>query len=144
MSFDPGLIICQIASLQCFFYLAMGTMFGVFHAIFDINLSLDHFFTAKHIHFLSMFGWIENFCALGAAVVGAYLLSIIVEKSKKCVDFTFTLYLIHIAWCTFYYKFPMEVEWWIVNVVSSVVMASLGEYLCALKELEDIPLYSPS
>ena len=28
-------------------------------------------------------------------------------------------------------------------VISSVAMASLGEYLCALKEMEDIPLYTP-
>jgi hypothetical protein len=38
----------------------------------------------------------------------------------------------------------MEFEWWILNVVASVIMASLGEYLCALKELEDIPLYAPA
>jgi len=34
----------------------------------------------------------------------AYLLSIIVEKSKKCVDFTFTLYFIHITVCCLYYQ----------------------------------------
>lgn len=28
-------------------------------------------------------------------------------------------------------------------MVASVLMASLGEYLCARKEMEDIPLYSP-
>jgi len=32
------------------------------------------------------------------------LLSIIVEKSKKCVDFTFTLYFIHITVCCLYYQ----------------------------------------
>ncbi|RYH31800.1 hypothetical protein EON65_01930 [archaeon] len=32
----------------------------------------------------------------------AYLLSVIVEKSKKCVDFTFTLYFLHIINCTYY------------------------------------------
>lgn len=97
----------------------------------------------------------------------AYLLSIIVEKSKKCVDFTFTLYLIHVIICTFYYQvtcyflfiyfnckpfcitsctqqFPLDWEWWLVIVVSSVVMASIGEYICSRNELEDIPLYSPS
>lgn len=33
-------------------------------------------------------------------------------------------------------------EWWLVHVVSSVVMATLGEYLCARNELQDIPSYS--
>lgn len=32
----------------------------------------------------------------------ACLLSIIVEKSKKCVDFTFTLFFVHTMACTFY------------------------------------------
>jgi len=41
-------------------------------------------------------------------------------------------------------QFPLEWEWWAANVLSSVVMASLGEYLCSRNELEDIPLYMPS
>lgn len=32
----------------------------------------------------------------------AYLLSLVVEKSKKCVDFTFTLYFLHIMSCAMY------------------------------------------
>ena len=39
----------------------------------------------------------------------AYLLSIIVEKSKKCVDFTFTLYFIHITVCCLYYQ--VLIDW---------------------------------
>ena len=66
-----------------------------------------------------------------------------VEKSKKCVDFTFTLFFIHTIICTFYDSFPLNWEWWLVQVIASVLMASLGEYLCAQKEMEDIPLYCP-
>jgi hypothetical protein len=85
-------------------------------------------------------------------------LSVIVEKSKKCVDFTFTLFFIDIMACTCYnvrpkemiyvfpfiYKrqgFPFEWEWWLIQVLSCVLMASAGEYFCAVKELQDIPLY---
>jgi hypothetical protein len=85
------------------------------------------------------------------------------------VDFTFTLYFVHIIVCCFYYEvsvlvvsllhdvsrlhdrsgcvliqFPLEWEWWLINVISSVFMASLGEYICSRNELEDIPLYAPS
>jgi hypothetical protein len=41
-------------------------------------------------------------------------------------------------------QLPLEWEWWIVNVIASVIMASLGEYICSKSELEDIPLYSPN
>jgi hypothetical protein len=39
---------------------------------------------------------------------------------------------------------PNAWEWWVANVFASVVMASLGEYFCAMSELQDIPLYSDS
>ena len=71
-------------------------------------------------------------------------MSIIVERAKKCVDFTFTLFFIHIIICTMYIKFPLEWQWWVVEIISSVTMATIGEYLCARNELEDIPLYSTS
>eukprot|EP01039_Chlorochromonas_danica_P001083 gene1084-1173_t len=142
--FDPLLILYQIISLQCFNYLALGTLLGLCHALFDIKISLDHFFTSKHLNFVSWEGWMEIFCLFSTALIGAYLLSIIVEKSKKCVDFTFTFYFLHIICCTAYQEFPLDWQWWVVNVLSSVAMASLGEYICATSELEDIPLYSTS
>ncbi len=70
-------------------------------------------------------------------------MALIVEKSKKCVDFTFTLFFIHTVVCTFYESFPLNWEWWLVQVLAGVLMASLGEYLCAQKEMEEIPLYCP-
>ena len=68
--FDPVFIIYQIIAIQCFFYLAMGTIWGVCHAIFDSPVSLQHFFTAKFVHFNSVSGWIEIFSILASAVVG--------------------------------------------------------------------------
>ena len=39
---------------------------------------------------------------------------------------------------------PFDWEWWITHVFASVIMASLGEYICSRNELEDIPLYNPN
>eukprot|EP01034_Spumella_vulgaris_P021911 gene21910-27988_t len=39
-------------------------------------------------------------------------------------------------------QFPLKWEWWLVNVVGSVVMASAGEYICPRAEMEHIPLYT--
>ena len=141
-TFDPVLIIAQIVSLQCFYYIGLGTVLGVFHAIFETSVSLDHFFTPRYIHLSTIEGLSELFCFIVASLIGAWLLSIVVERSKKCVDFTFTLYFLHVIFCSYYGHFPLEWEWWVVQCITSVVMASVGEYLCARKELEDIPLYS--
>lgn len=64
------------------------------------------------------------------------------ERSKKCVDFTATLYILHVVFCVSYDgAIPFLWEWWLPLIVSSVICASLGEFLCSRAEMEDIPLY---
>jgi len=70
MSFDPLLITFQIVSLQCFHYLAMGTVLGIFHAVFDINVSLDHFFTSRFVNFTTMVGLLETSAAILTGIAG--------------------------------------------------------------------------
>ena len=100
--FQPVLIVLQIVSLQCFYYVCMGTLWGISYVLFGQPLSLSHLFTDRYINFVSLSGWCEVLCTLASAVCGAYLLSLFVERAKRCVDFTFTLYFIHIWNCTFY------------------------------------------
>jgi len=85
-------------------------------------------------------GWIDSFAILFSYLFGAVLLAIIVGKSKKCLDFSVTLFLIHLFSCIWYAGVPAKLDWWIVHVMGTIVMVLLGEYLCSLKELSDIPL----
>jgi len=140
--FDPLLIVYQIMALQCFYYLALGTCLIVLHSIMSEPLSLDQIFSGQAVNFVSATGNVNVVSVLLTSVCGAYLLSKIVERARKCVDFTFTLYFTHVVLCTLYDGFPLSWEWWVVNVFGSVAMASLGEFLCAQREMEDIPLYS--
>jgi protein SYS1 len=68
------------------------------------------------------------------------LLAIIVEKSKKCLDFSVTLFLLHLLLCTVYDGLPAVLDWWIVHVLATIIMVVLGEYVCSRRELDDIPL----
>jgi protein SYS1 len=68
------------------------------------------------------------------------LLAMIVEKSKKCLDFGVTLFIIHFVACWMYNGLPTVLDWWVVHVFAMIVMVLLGEYLCSRKELDDIPL----
>jgi hypothetical protein len=63
-----------------------------------------------------------------------------VEKSKKCLDFSFTLFLIHLGFCTVYDGMPATWDWWIVNIFGTIIMILLGEYVCSLREMKEIPL----
>lgn len=67
-------------------------------------------------------------------------MAIIVEKSKKCLDFSFTLFMVHLFLVCVYDGFPSTWDWWIVHILSMITMVLLGEYICAKKEMEDIPL----
>jgi len=73
-------------------------------------------------------------------VCSAVLLAIIVEKSKKCLDFSVTLFLIHLGLCTFYDGLPSTWDWWIVHILETIIMILLGEYVCSVREMSDIPL----
>ena len=39
-----------MVALQCAYYLALGAFLGGAHALFDTSISMDHFFTAKHMN----------------------------------------------------------------------------------------------
>ena len=68
------------------------------------------------------------------------LLALIVEKSKKCLDFSVTLFLLHIIICSIYGGFPSTWDWWIIHILGMIMMVLLGEYFCSKRELSDIPL----
>ena len=67
---------------------------------------------------------------------------LVVERAKKCFDFAATVHLLHLMACTCYAGLPSGWEWWAVNLMSLVVMALLGEFLCMRREMQEIPLLS--
>ena len=71
----------------------------------------------------------------------AYLL-LIVERAKKCLDFTVTMYIIHLFICLIYGGLPSSIAWWVVNGIGAATMAVLGEWLCIRRELREIPTRS--
>lgn len=69
----------------------------------------------------------------------SYLLYFI-ERAKKCLDFSATLYILHLFICIIYGGWPSSVAWWILNATGLALMALLGEYLCVKRELREIPI----
>uniref|UniRef100_A0A7S4N5B5 Protein SYS1 homolog n=1 Tax=Odontella aurita TaxID=265563 RepID=A0A7S4N5B5_9STRA len=139
-AFNPRLIFSQIVALQSFHYVAMGLLIQMNHALFATSVTIDRIFTARYLNLRSAAGWIDNSAVLVASVIGAVLLALVVEKSKKCLDFSVTLFFIHFIACTSYGGIPNTWDWWIVHVIGMIVMILLGEYLCSVREMRDIPL----
>ena len=123
---DPSLIVAQILSLQFLFYLALGACFGFFHLFLGTPVSLGMFFSHEKVHFNSGAGWVAVLASLGAAALGACALVAIVERAKKCLDFSVTVYGAHCFLCWCYGGFPDRWEWWAVEGVCLALMAVLG------------------
>jgi len=137
---DPRLILSQIFAMQCAFYLLLGLFFFVLDALMHHDLSMEQIFSYRTISFHTSLGWVTVFGYALSAVAGSFCLLFIVERSKKCLDHTATMMIIHLLCCTLYDKFPTSWSWWIVNIVCMIIMAIVGEYLCMRKELKEIPI----
>lgn len=138
--FEPRFIFSQIVAMQCFHYVILGFLFQVNYVIFGTSITLDRVFSDKYLRIWTLVGWADTFAVLLASLVGSVLLAVIVEKSKKCLDFSVTLFMIHFILCTFYNGLPSTWDWYIAHILGTILMVLFGEYLCSRRELDDIPL----
>jgi hypothetical protein len=141
-AFYPKLITAQIVALQCLHYFLLAVCIQINNVLYRTSITIDRIFTDEYVRLWSNTAgsWADVTAILLVSLVGSVLLAMIVEKSKKCLDFAVTLFLIHLGICTLYGGFPTVLDWWIVQVTGTILMVLLGEYLCSLRELGDIPL----
>src|SRR5690606_30431592 len=79
--------------------------------------------------------------ALSDGMYRSGFLMYVVERAKKCLDFSSTMHIFHLLGCIVYSRrFPDRWEWWVINIVTLILTAVLGEFLCQRKELREIPL----
>ena len=139
-AFNPRLIFSQIVALQSFHYLTLGFCIQCNHVVYGSSITIDRIFTSQYIDIWTGEGWCDNAAVLTSALVGSALLAVIVEKSKKVLDFSVTLFFIHFIACCLYGGAPNTYSWWIVHIVATIIMTLLGEYLCSIREMNEIPL----
>ena len=145
---DPVLIVAQMATMQAIYYASLGAFLYVFLAFGGgagggrqgTPLTVEFVFDYTKVSAGGLTGWLVFLSLACAAVAGAVGLYVVVERTKKCLDFTATVFGFHALLCWSYRSFPASVEWWGSIAVSAVVMTVLGEWLCMKKEMRDIPL----
>ncbi|GBG91849.1 hypothetical protein CBR_g53740 [Chara braunii] len=137
---DPWLILAQITCIQCLYYLSLGLVLWVLVGTRVPTFTLRYFFDYTALTSKSLTGWLTMTAFLCNAFIGAGYLVLLVERAKKCLDFTATMYIIHIFFCLLYAGWPSTFSWWVVNGIGLAIMAVLGEWLCMQKELRDIPI----
>eukprot|EP01113_Clastostelium_recurvatum_P047061 TRINITY_DN8336_c0_g1_i1.p1 TRINITY_DN8336_c0_g1~~TRINITY_DN8336_c0_g1_i1.p1 ORF type:complete len:244 (-),score=43.06 TRINITY_DN8336_c0_g1_i1:37-714(-) len=140
---DPRLILSQIATIQCVYYLSLGGMLMLLDLLSGYSLTFTQMFSYKATSMHTWHGWIVIVSMPFTSLAGAFGLFVVVERSKKCLDYTVTAWIFHLCTCWIYGGFPRGWTWWLVNIFSLILMAVLGEYLCMRREMTDIPLGRP-
>lgn len=138
--FDPRLIISQIIIMQTSHYFILGFILLIFDLFSSNYLCLDQYFNYKLFNLRTLFGALTFTAWIINAFFGAFALYFVVQRTKKCLDFSITVYVIHLLICIFYKGFPLRWEWWILNISNVVIMTLVGEFLCYRRELQYIPV----
>ncbi|XP_030526167.1 protein SYS1 homolog isoform X1 [Rhodamnia argentea] len=140
VAWDPWLIVAQIVCLQCLYYLTLGLFLSLLVGTRVSRMSLVYFFDFAAVSTSTVTGWSVIACFVLTAVAGAGYMLYLIERAKKCPDFSATLFIIHLLICIIYGGWPSSITWWVVNGTGLAVMALLGEYLCIKRELREIPI----
>ncbi|MFS7974246.1 hypothetical protein Hanom_Chr09g00866321 [Helianthus anomalus] len=137
---DPWLIVAQIVCIQCLYYLTLGVFMAIFVGTRVSRMSLVYFFDYAAVTISTVTGWCVIASFLLSSLAGAGFLLYLIERAKKCLDFSATVYIIHLCICILYGGWPSSITWWVVNGTGLAIMALLGEYLCIKHELREIPI----
>ncbi|KAK3410970.1 protein SYS1 homolog isoform X1 [Eucalyptus grandis] len=137
---DPWLIVAQIVCLQCLYYLTLGLFLSLLVGTRVSRLSLVYFFDFAAVTMATVTGWSVIAAFVLTAVAGAGYMLYLIERAKKCLDFSATLFIIHLFICIIYGGWPSSITWWVVNGTGLAVTSLLGEYLCIRRELREIPI----
>lgn len=140
MVWDPWLIVSQIVCLQCLYYLTLGLFMAILVGTRVSRLSLMYFFDFSTLTASTVTGWGAIVSFLLSSLAGAGYLLYLIERAKKCLDFSATLYIIHLFICIIYGGWPSSITWWVVNITGLALMSLLGEWLCIRRELREIPI----
>jgi hypothetical protein len=126
--------------MQCIFYASLGFFLFFFGYLLNETILLDHFFSYQEIALTTKLGLVTTISFLLTAIISALFLVLVVERAKKCLDFSATVHIFHLLGCIFYGGFPTLWLWWLLQGVSLLIMTVLGEYMCWQRELREIPL----
>jgi protein SYS1 len=163
--FNPGLIVAQIALIQCVYYIGLCICIFVSTALThwahglrssseiessenEQNDSVKSFYMLAAEYFswqaVTMSTW--SGCALSLAYilnsfVVAKALHVVVKRHRKCLDFAATVFATHaIASWIFDRRFPASGFWWLIQLVALAISITFAEWLCLRSELADIPI----
>merc|ERR1719367_2085433 len=114
------MILSQMATLQCYFYAALGAWVFTWDLLAgQYPRSLDQLFKYSSLMLNQPHGKILVAAYLCNALSCSLALWYVVQRTKLCLDFTCTVYFFHLLACWYYnnYTFGNTITWWFINIV---------------------------
>lgn len=140
-AWDPLLITAQILTIQCIFYLTFGLALWILVGPYvSGHLVLDYFFGTDLMSVHNFVGWMAVLATVINILPVSFAILLVVERAKKCLDFSATVYILHLVAAWVCVGFPRTAVWWVSNIAAFVGTALLSEWLCLRRELRDIPI----
>ena len=139
--YDPMLIICQIVIMQCLHYLGLGFAYFLMDTLMGVPITMSQFFSDDAFANISTrMAWATILGILLNSFFNIASLIYVVERAKKCLDYGGTVYFLHVIFCAFFKGLPTCWQWWLCNFLALIIAVVVGEYLCATRELREIPM----
>ncbi|XP_075257049.1 protein SYS1 homolog [Convolutriloba macropyga] len=144
-SFDPKLLIAQIISMQCLYYVCLCTMLLMMCLIFpDHGVTLQHVLSYDAIGVSNVSERVNSSIFVINSLLMAITIWLLVGRSKLCTDFSFTLLFYHWILSTLYpsswASIPSKWSWYCLHLVCALLTTVLAEYLCMRTELRAVPI----
>jgi hypothetical protein len=117
--------------------------FQIYTGPYAPKLALFHLFDWRQTTFNNFQGWMVAIAFFINSLLISVGIRFVVKRAKKCLDFSATVYLIHLlAVALFSNGFPRGVSWWLCFMVNFAITAVFSEWLCLQDEMKEIPLAS--
>ncbi len=140
--FSPRYVSIQILTLVTAFYALFSTTLLSLSLLFTFAVPrFRHPF--QHIFYDPselMFGLWNVAALLFTALSVSWIVKLIVERSRKVLDFVFTVYLFHFILTWIIGGFPSSLAWWIAHGVAITITTVTSEILCRREESAEIVL----
>ena len=138
--FDPKFILTQIWVLQSGFYLIQFLILALLNGFFGLSSDLGQIFSAEVFVLEGADSLVSGLTSLLSLPFVCAGIVFVVERTYKCLDFTITIYSLHLIFVVIYSGVPLNLFWWGINGISVSVTILISEYFCMKIEQQEITL----
>ncbi|KYO01906.1 putative protein SYS1 [Plasmodium gaboni] len=76
------------------------------------------------------------------SIIMSYFIKVIVKRTKKCLDYVISCYLIHFLLCVFISGFSKSYNWYACFFLFVFLTVILSEYICYKEDIKEITISS--